>query len=78
VLLLEPFNRPALHVFFSISVPLLHPALELVVVAFGLHQLVIGKLTRMHMELTPFAFELISIHGLSFSWPVLFPQFMDD
>jgi hypothetical protein len=67
VLLLEPFIRPALHVFFSISVPLLHPALELVVVAFGLHQLVIGKLTGMHLELTPFVFELIAIHGLSFS-----------
>ena len=39
---------------------------ELVVVAFGLPQLVIGKLTRLHLELTAFAFELIAIYGLSF------------
>jgi len=66
VRLLEPFIRPAFHVFFSISAPLLHPALELVVVAFGLPQLVIDNLTRLHLALTPLAFELIAIHGLSF------------
>ena len=77
--LLEPFIRATVYVFFSISVPLLHPALELVVVAFGLPQLVIGKLTRLHLEFTPFAFELIAIQDLSFLpsfWRINSPYFL--
>jgi hypothetical protein len=66
VMLIEPIIDPATYLFFPVAVSGLQLALELLIIAFDLEQVIICKVGPLFFELTfelsPPPFELIRVH----------------